>query len=132
MNLESIQTLLPDAGEDTAAALLNLFQQETEAMQAENRKLRDDLQESRYDCAMEQAAGGLRFSSQAAKQMFFNRLREAQLPMENGALQGFSEFQEEFQRNDPGAFRTGQPVIVSGTGRSVEKSSALRRAFGLK
>ena len=118
--------------EDTAAALLNLFQQETEAMQAENQKLRDDLQESRYDCAMEQASGGLRFSSQAAKQMFFNRLREAQLPMEDGALQGFSEFQEEFQRNDPGAFRTGQPVIVSGTGRSVEKSSALRRAFGLK
>ena len=132
MNLESIQTLLPDAGEETAAALLDLFRQETEAMQAENQQLRDDLQESRYDCAMEQAAGGLRFSSQAAKQMFFNRLREAQLPMENGTLQGFSEFQEEFQRNDPGAFRTGQPVIVSGTGRSVEKSSALRRAFGLK
>lgn len=132
MNLDSLQTILPDAGEDTMNAILTLFQQETEALQTENQQLHSDLQSSRYDCAMEQAAGGLKFSSQAARQMFFNRLREAQLPIENGCLQGFSEFQEEFQRNDPGAFRTGQPVIVSGAGQSVERSSALRKAFGLK
>ena len=134
MNLTDLQALLPDAGEDTLNTLLSTHRQELSALAAANAQLRQDLSRSRYDFALEREAAGLHFSSNAAKTAFLTAAREKNLPLENGRLQGFADFRQQFEETDPGAFSHG-PVLVKDTGGSSSDSgtvSALRRAFGLK
>lgn len=65
------------------------------------------LSAARYDIALEQATAPLHFSSRAAKSAFLSAARAKNLPIEEGKLQGFGEFQRQFEENDPGAFSRG-------------------------
>lgn len=134
MDIEFLKNLLPDVEEDALNSILSTHQQELSTLTTVNAQLSQDLSAARYDIALEQATAPLHFSSRAAKSAFLSAARAKNLPIEEGKLQGFGEFQRQFEENDPGAFSRG-PVVVKDTGAGatgVASSSALRRAFGLK
>ena len=134
MDIEFIKNLLPDVEEDALNSILSTHQQELSTLTTANAQLSQDLSAARYDIALEQATAPLHFSSRAAKSAFLSAARAKNLPIEEGKLQGFGEFQRQFEENDPGAFSRG-PVVVKDTGAGANgaaSSSALRRAFGLK
>ena len=135
MDLTYLQTLLPDADPDALSTLLTAHQQELSALSAANDQLTHDLSQTRYDVALEKAAANLHFSSNAARTAFLAAAREKNLPLEDGRLQGFADFRQQFEEQDPGAFSRGK-VVVRDTGVAAGSSpssvSALRRAFGLK
>lgn len=134
MDLSYLRELLPDVEEDALNSILSTHQQELSTLTTANAQLSQDLSAARYDIALEQATAPLHFSSRAAKSAFLSAARAKNLPIEEGKLQGFGEFQRQFEENDPGAFSRG-PVVVKDTGNGTMNcgnSSALRRAFGLK
>ena len=136
MDLNYLQSILPNAEEETLATLLSAHQQELSDLTAANAQLQQDLSRTRYDYALEQETAGLHFSSNAAKTAFLTAAREKNLPLENGRLQGFADFRQQFEETDPGAF-SKKVVVVKDTGGGGSGSengtvSALRRAFGLK
>ena len=134
MDIEFLKNLLPDVEEDALNSILSTHQQELSTLTTANAQLSQDLSAARYDIALEQATAPLHFSSRAAKSAFLSAARAKNLPIEEGKLQGFREFQRQFEENDPGAFSRG-PVVVKDTGAGATgaaSSSALRRAFGLK
>ena len=134
MDIEFLKSLLPDVEEEALNSILSTHQQELSTLTTANAQLSQDLSAARYDIALEQATAPLHFSSRAAKSAFLSAARAKNLPIEEGKLQGFGEFQRQFEENDPGAFSRG-PVVVKDTGAGATgaaSSSALRRAFGLK
>ena len=134
MDLEYLKTLLPDAGEEPLTALLTRHRQELTTLTDANAQLTRELSQTRYDFALERETATLPFSSNAARSAFLAAARAQNLPLEDGHLQGFSDFRQRFEEQDPGAFRTG-PVVVKDTGAAgagTAAGSALRRAFGLK
>lgn len=134
MDIEFLKNLLPDVEEDALNSILSTHQQELSTLTTANAQLSQDLSAARYDIALEQATAPLHFSSRAAKSAFLSAARAKNLPIEEGKLQGFGEFQRQFEENDPGAFSRG-PVVVKDTGAGATgaaSSSALRRASGLK
>ncbi len=133
MDLSDLRELLPDVEEDTLNTLLNTHQQELSTLTKANAQLTQELSAARYDVALEQATAPLHFSSRAAKSAFLSAARAKNLPLEEGKLQGFADFRQKFEENDPGAFTRG-PVVVKDTGGASTSAttSSLRRAFGLK
>ncbi len=136
MDLKYLSSLLPDVEEETLQSLLAAHRQELSNLNSANAQLRQELSRTRYDYALEHETAGMHFSSNAAKTAFLTAAREKNLPLENGHLQGFSDFRQQFEETDPGAF-SKKVVVVKDTGGSGSGSengtvSALRRAFGLK
>ena len=134
MDIEFLKNLLPDVEEDALNSILSTHQQELSTLTTANAQLSQDLSAARYDIALEQATAPLHFSSRAAKSAFLSAARAKNLPIVEGKLQGFGEFQRQFEENDPGAFSRG-PVVVKDTGAGATgaaSSSSLLRAFGLK
>lgn len=134
MDLEYLRTLLPDAEESTLSTLLTAHQQALSDLTAANDRLTQDLSRTRYDVALEKASAGLHFSSNAARTAFLSAAREKNLPLEDGRLQGFAEFRQQFEEQDPGAFSRSKVVVrdTAAGASAAQTSSALRRAFGLK
>ena len=133
MDLAYLQSLFPTAEDAALQSLLTQHQQELSALTTANSRLSQELSQARYDFALEKETAGLPFSSNAARSAFLTAAREKNLPLEDGKLQGFADFRQQFEEGDPGAFRHG-PVVVkdTGTATGTAGSSALRRAFGLK
>ena len=139
MDLAYLHLLLPDAEETTLEELLQQHESELSTLRTaadEARQGRESaeaaLTRERRNAAAEKALGGLEFSSHAARESFLGALNQAELPMEDGELQGFHGFLAEFRAKDPGAFRaSGATMKVTAPGNGGARVSLLRKAFGL-
>ena len=139
MDFAYLQLLLPEAQEETLTELLGQHQAELSAAQTAMQEAQEArqaaeaaLDQERRTVAAEKALEGLEFSSQAARSAFLTELDRAELPMEDGELQGFHGFLAEFRAKDPGAFRaSGATMRVTAPGGGGVKPSLLRKAFGL-
>lgn len=137
MNLEELCAL----GLDEAAAgrVLALHGRALEAQRAQYEAqadaLRGEWEAGRRASAARRAAEGLRFSSDSARRCFFAELEQAALPLtQDGALEGFDAFAEDFRRRDPAALRAPDSAplfVLPGGGVTMDEDEALRRAFGL-
>lgn len=83
-----------------------------DSAEASLREARGTIAQLEYDGAVQDAVGklGLKFSSKAARRDFIARLKEENLPVENGTLVGLDEFVQAQRAADPCAFTTDRPV----------------------
>ncbi|MEG1069942.1 MAG: hypothetical protein RSB47_03050 [Ruthenibacterium sp.] len=100
--------------------------------------LQEELAQTHYQHAAENAVRALKFSSESAKKAFSQALCDQKLPLDAGALTGFDEFTAQYRASDPTAFvsesAAKMPVLVQPTGNlapATVPNSALRAAFGL-
>lgn len=72
------------------------------------------LAERDYSDAMRRTveAKGIRFSSKAAEKAYLADLKAKQLPLKDGALDGFDEWHKTQLEADPTAFQSGKPAPV--------------------
>ncbi len=85
----------------------------------DTKALQDQLEQTKYGYAVEQAVSGLKFSSESAKKAFVADLTDKKLTLENGALLGLEDFTKRYKEADPGAFapETTPPTFtLGGTG----------------
>lgn len=105
----------------------------------DTKALEDKLAAQSYGYAVEKVAADIKFSSNGAKKAFLSDLTDKKLRLtEEGKLEGFNDFLEEYKKNDPAAFGTddGKPFVAGGSGGSggnggASNSDLLRAAFGL-
>lgn len=76
----------------------------TEKYNQETSSYKAQLEKQQYDFLAKETMSGVKFSSNAAKENFYRKLIEKNLPIENQRLLGFAEYLEEMQKDDPGAF----------------------------
>lgn len=122
MNREELAALAPGLDAPALDRVLEALEQELGAL--------------RYGYAARAAAQKLRFSSKSAEQAYLAALTERALPLEDGALVGLEDFNEAFERADPGALRPPEPPLppLVRAGSELppnDDDAALRRAFGL-
>lgn len=100
--------------------------------------LKDQLKGVQYAHAVENAVGGMRFTSESAKKAFVADLTAKQLPIQEGKLLGLEDFTKGYKEADPGAFAPAEPPpnFTTGGGQKSQAGNAseasLRAAFGLK
>ncbi len=85
----------------------------------ETEALKNQLEETKYGYAVQDAVTGIQFSSESAKKAFVADLAAKKLPLQEGKLLGLADFQKAYQESDPAAFlREGgkTPVATRGTG----------------
>lgn len=104
--------------------------------QTDTQALKDKLDAQSYGYAVEKAAADVKFSSNGAKKAFLSDLTEKKLKLtEEGKLEGFNDFLEQYKKDDPSAFATdgeGKPFVAGGTGGGGGGGiDTLRSAFGL-
>lgn len=102
----------------------------------DTKALEDKLTAQSYGYAVEKAAADINFSSNGAKKAFLSDLTDKKLKLtEEGKLEGFNDFLEEYKKNDPTAFgkEGGKPFVAggSGGGDGADSTDLLRVAFGL-
>lgn len=134
MDMESLKTLLPEAGEETLSAVFSAHTADLEAAAQRTAALEQQLSALTLDRAVDRAMAGTEFSSKAARDFIRGRLTAAGLPVENGALTGAAELIEQMRQEDPGAFLQDRPrvqVTVAAKPVASGAGSALRKAFGL-
>ena len=99
--------------------------------------LKDQLESTKYGYAVENAVGGLKFTSESAKKAFLADLTAKKLPIQEGKLLGLEDFTKGYKEADPGAFAPDdpKPSFTTGSGQKSQagavSDSALRAAFGL-
>lgn len=99
--------------------------------------LKDQLEGVTYNHAVENAVGGMKFTSESAKKAFVADLTAKKLPVQEGKLLGLEDFTKGYKEADPGAFASDEPTptFVLGGGQKTQagtvSDSALRAAFGL-
>lgn len=83
------------------------YAKETEAYKTQ-------LAERDYSDAMRRTveAKGIKFSSKAAEKAYLTDLKAKQLPLKDGALDGFDEWHKTQLEADPTAFQSGKPAPV--------------------
>ena len=64
----------------------------------------DQLAKQKYEFAVKEHANGLKFTSNAAKKAFINDVIAKDLKLQDGKLQGFDEYVEEYAKEDEGVF----------------------------
>ena len=71
----------------------------------------DRFNQQAYEFAVKSKAGGLKFTSEAAKRDFIRAAIDKKLQMDGETLTGYDEFLEEYRTNDPGALvvETAEP-----------------------
>ena len=85
-----------------------------EQYEAEAGELREQLRKTQARGWAEKQADKLNFSSQSARNVFLERFLSGNPAMqEDGSLEGFAEFTEQFRSEDPDAFRTETPQMVA-------------------
>lgn len=103
----------------------------------ETEALKNQLEETKYGYAVQDAVTGIQFSSESAKKAFVADLATKKLPLQEGKLLGLADFQKSYQESDPAAFLqegSKTPVATRGTGGAgggTPAPDALRAAFGL-
>lgn len=104
------------------------YRQDTDA-------LREQLRQQGAAAAEDNAVRGLAFSSRSAESAFRAALHKAQLPAENGELQGFDAFLQQYRQTDAACFAAPEtakpPVFVKASSPDEGVSDTLRAAFGL-
>lgn len=89
--------------------------------------------------AAQNAAAGLKFSSESAKKAFLADLSAKKLPVQDGALLGFDDFVKTYKESDPAAFAPDvkPPRFAAGTPGSPaqptgreQANAAIRAVFG--
>ena len=89
--------------------------------------------------AAQNAAAGLKFSSESAKKAFLADLSAKKLPVQDGALLGFDDFVKSYKESDPAAFAPDvkPPRFAAGTPGSPaqptgreQANAAIRAVFG--
>lgn len=68
------------------------------------------LKDAEYRAAVGEACRGLEFSSPSARSAFVAAVREAQLPLGDGVLEGFDGFAATWRERDPAAFVENGPL----------------------
>ena len=106
---EELKKKLADAGTD--AEKLKQVQEELEATKVkyEEEKVQheQELEQSKYEFAVREKVAGLKFSSNAGKEMFTQKLIESKLSIDDkGNLQGFDDFVKKYKEQDAGLFAT--------------------------
>ena len=104
----------------------------------DTKALQDKLDAANYGFSVKEFAGGLKFSSKAAREAFTTALTAKKLPLQDGKLLGAEDFVKAYQTDDPDAFAADddddQPIGArggGGGGNTLGASAALRAAFGL-
>ena len=104
--------------------------------------LKSQLDGANYNFAVQQATGGIKFTSEGAKKAFIADLAAKKLPVQDGKLLGLDDYRKEYEKADPGAFvaeQSAKPIVKTGmrhTGtegandKKEEANAALRSAFG--
>lgn len=67
------------------------------------------LDKQQYDFLAKETMNGIKFSSNAAKDNFYQKLIEKNLPIENQKLLGFEDYLAAIKEQDPGAFVNDDP-----------------------
>lgn len=67
-------------------------------------------QAANYRVAAIEAASGISFSSNSAKQAFIDSLVKKALPLDDGKITGFADFEAQYKEADPGAFKSDTPA----------------------
>lgn len=104
---------------------------------ADTKALHDQLAAKDYAQSVSALVSGVMFSSESAKKAFLSDLTAAQLPVKDGALLGFDDFQKKYAETDPKAFVTqtegSEPVFTkqSTTQQAAAPDAVLRAAMGL-
>ena len=103
---------------------------------ADTKALQEKLDAQAYGYAVEKVASGVKFSSNGAKKAFISDLTAKNLKLsDDGKLEGFTDFLEQYKKDDPSAFKTdepGKPYVAAATGGSGGGiTETLRSAFGL-
>jgi hypothetical protein len=81
-----------------------------------------------YEFLAKETIGGIKFSSNAARENFYQKLIEKNLPVENQKLLGFDDYLNEIKTQDPGAFVVEQsqepdhPIFADGGGQKPPDS----------
>lgn len=107
---ETKQQLTQTAAELEAFAALDIpgLQNAAETYRAEAEQAKaeagEQVRQAQYRMAAMEHSAGLGFSSASAKKAFIDALLEKRLPLENGRLEGFAEFEQEWRSADPDAF----------------------------
>lgn len=99
--------------------------------------LKDQLEGVKYSHAVENAVGGMKFTSSSARKAFMADLTDKHLTLQDGKLLGLDDFTKGYRESDPGAFAPDEPTptITVGGGQKSQIGSTfdaeLRKAFGL-
>lgn len=67
------------------------------------------LDKQQYEFLAKETLNGVKFSSNAAKENFYRKLIEKNLPVENEKLLGFEDYLTAIKAEDPGAFVVEEP-----------------------
>lgn len=104
---------------------------------ADTKALKDQLEGVKYSHAVENAVGGMKFTSSSARKAFMADLTDKHLTLQDGKLLGLDDFTSAYKEADPGAFAPaeGTPSLTVGGGQKTQIGSTfdaeLRKAFGL-
>lgn len=86
---------------------------------ADTQALQEKLDAQAYGYAVEKVASGISFSSNGAKKAFVSDLTAKNLKLsDDGKLEGFNDFLEQYRKDDPSAFKadeSGKPFVASST-----------------
>ena len=99
--------------------------------------LKDQLEGVKYSHAVENAVGGMKFTSSSARKAFMADLTDKHLTLQDGKLLGLDDFTSAYKEAAPGAFAPaeGTPSLTVGGGQKTQIGSTfdaeLRKAFGL-
>lgn len=110
-DLANLKKQLEDAGADKGKLeditdKLNTLQTEYDEQQ---KKYAKDLADQRYEFAIKELSGGLKFSSNSAKKAFISDLMDNRLSMKDDQILGFKDFVDKYKEQDAGAFVTEEP-----------------------
>lgn len=105
-DLNDLKEQLTQAGQ--SAAKLSEVQANFESLSKKyNQEMADykaQLEKQQYEFLAKETMSGIEFSSNAAKENFYTKLLQKNLPVENQKLLGFAEYLEAMKQDDPGAF----------------------------
>ena len=110
-DLADLKKQLEEAGADKGKLeeitnKLNTLQSDYDEQQ---KKYAKDLADQRYEFAIKELSGGLKFSSNSAKKAFISELMDNKLSMKDNEILGFKDFVDKYKEQDEGAFVKEEP-----------------------
>ena len=110
-NIETIKQQLTEAqGSKTKFNELQQSLTDLQTQYANDKAGWDEkLKKQQYEFLAKETMHGIDFSSNAAKENFYQKLMQKNLPVENEKLLGFDDYLAEIKAADPGAFKVEQP-----------------------
>ena len=122
-DLADLQTKLKDAGTDTTklAELQSSFDTLQNKYTEDMKAYQDKLAEQKYEFAVKEFAGGLEFTSQAAKRDFVREMISESLKMKEDTIIGADDFKKAYEEKNVDAFASKQEPQPSVPAKETEK-----------